>query len=346
MQPISSTIKKPRIQYIDALRGFTMLLVVFAHIETFSFESGGMTTFLGRTFQLFRMPLFFFISGFIAYKLDGDWSLSQCWNLVKKKLRVQLISTLIIGTLFVYVCTDGTFLDFLCSSSKYGYWFTIVLLEMFLIYYLVRVLCIRNKILNNYHLVILLLLSILLLLLYRILPLDSTVANIFSTNAIFKYFHYFVIGMFASRYVGKFFDILDNGVWMASVLSVFIICLYVINYFNFPGQFIVICGAGYCGLVIVFAFFRRYQVIFDSEKHIGRVFQFIGKRTLDIYLLHYFLIPKGLKSLDGLLVEISNPLLEFTIVILLSILVVVGCLLISSVIRISSVASRYLLGTN
>jgi fucose 4-O-acetylase-like acetyltransferase len=63
---MEATIKKERIQYIDALRGFTMLLVVFAHVETFSFQYMENATFLGEFFKLFRMPLFFFISGFIT----------------------------------------------------------------------------------------------------------------------------------------------------------------------------------------------------------------------------------------------------------------------------------------
>lgn len=325
-----------------------MLLVVFAHIETFSFESGGMDTFLGTTFQLFRMPLFFFISGFISYKVDGDWSLVRCWSLVRKKLRIQLLSTLVIGTLYVYACTNKTLADFICAPSKFGYWFTIVLLEMFLIYYFVRVLCVKNKFLSNNHLVILLLISILFLLAYRILPLDSTFAEIGSLKSLFKYFHFFVVGMFASRYVGKFFEILDNGYSMSLLLSMFIVCMYLMFRLNFVGgaTFVIICVAGYCGLLIVFAFFRKYHSFFDSATRIGRVFQFIGKRTLDIYLLHYFLLPKGLKSLDCLLVEISNPLLEFCIVILLSVLVVSGCLLISSLIRLSGVAAKYLLGSN
>ena len=82
-------LKKERIQYIDAMRGFTMLLVVFAHIETFSFDyaSTGNITFLGEMFQLFRMPLFFFVSGFIAYKAQVDWNIRYCWDLIKKKFQ-------------------------------------------------------------------------------------------------------------------------------------------------------------------------------------------------------------------------------------------------------------------
>lgn len=57
-----------RIRYIDALRGFTMLLVVFGHVMMFTFGIGGYNSVIGSFFLTFRMPMFFFISGYIAYK--------------------------------------------------------------------------------------------------------------------------------------------------------------------------------------------------------------------------------------------------------------------------------------
>lgn len=53
-----------RIEYIDAMRGFTMLLVVCSHVETFMVGSPlkSINALLGE----FQMPLFFFVSGFVA----------------------------------------------------------------------------------------------------------------------------------------------------------------------------------------------------------------------------------------------------------------------------------------
>lgn len=57
-----------RIEYIDALRGFTMILVVLQHVATFGWElplgAPNIHTYLAQI----RMPLFFFISGFVLYK--------------------------------------------------------------------------------------------------------------------------------------------------------------------------------------------------------------------------------------------------------------------------------------
>ena len=62
-----------RLQYIDALRGFTMILVVFAHVETYMLSIDPNTTFISSLFISFRMPLFFFISGYIAFKSKKVW---------------------------------------------------------------------------------------------------------------------------------------------------------------------------------------------------------------------------------------------------------------------------------
>lgn len=64
-----------RIGYIDAIRGFTMLLVVFSHIETFCYHISFDQSILSSLFITFRMPMFFFISGYIAYK-KGIWDFS------------------------------------------------------------------------------------------------------------------------------------------------------------------------------------------------------------------------------------------------------------------------------
>ena len=59
-----------RIEYIDALRGLTMILVVIAHINSYTFKAENVFEYTSLTgfLSLFRMPLFFFVSGYIAYK--------------------------------------------------------------------------------------------------------------------------------------------------------------------------------------------------------------------------------------------------------------------------------------
>ena len=90
---------------------------------------------------LFRMPLFFFVSGFLAYKANLEWNLPTLGRLVGKKIRVQMIPTIVFFLFAACVIrSEPTFLKavdaMLHSTTKGGYWFTLALLYMFVIYYL------------------------------------------------------------------------------------------------------------------------------------------------------------------------------------------------------------------
>jgi len=62
MQNTNKEIMK-RINYIDRLKGFAILLVVIGHLALFSMKQDGSTVF--RLIQSFHMPLFMFLSGMV-----------------------------------------------------------------------------------------------------------------------------------------------------------------------------------------------------------------------------------------------------------------------------------------
>lgn len=90
-----------RIEYIDAMRGFTMILVVFAHISLYAYHED-IATF-GNVFVQFHMPLFFFISGFIFYKIDRIWSAATLYEFLCQKFKVQIITTVCFLLVYFFV---------------------------------------------------------------------------------------------------------------------------------------------------------------------------------------------------------------------------------------------------
>ena len=124
-----------RIEYIDAMRGFTMLLVVCSHVEVFMISEP--TYSLNELFGQFRMPLFFFVSGFVFYKNDKHWGKDEVREFFKNKIIVQVLSPLLFMFIHCYLC-GTSFADAVCSTLKIGYWFTFVLFEFFVLYILIK----------------------------------------------------------------------------------------------------------------------------------------------------------------------------------------------------------------
>lgn len=120
-----------RITYIDALRGFAMLLVVTSHIFTFSFaQHNALSEALCTNLQL---PLFFFISGYCIYKaFDGVTPRYVLTSLVKK-VPMMLVAPVLLLALYCWVMRSD-FIGLIQGSAKDGYWFTITLFEFIAAY--------------------------------------------------------------------------------------------------------------------------------------------------------------------------------------------------------------------
>ena len=102
--------------------------------------------------------------------------------------------------------------------------------------------------------------------------------------------------------------------------------------------------AMYSLLTIVVMFFRHYQSWFTNDKPIGRGLQYIGVRTLDVYLLHYILLPKLPQVGAWFNQNRPNFVLEITVSFSVALVVIAFCLLVSQLLRISPIFRQYLFG--
>ena len=351
--------KNRRIGWIDALRGFTMILVVFYHVEIFSLGIGpdyGVNAIV----KLLHLPLFFFVSGFVAYRPQGSWSLADCGASLLKKVRVLLVPMLFFGLLYATTCFAGksghtpaeSLAIFFNHSEKIGYWFTEALLGMFVIYYAFSFLLRRFK-----PTVFLGALAAVSLMLYCLTLRSVTqyehiaVARWLCMYNIFLYFQFFVFGNIVSHYREKVFKALDNPYVIGAILLLLLLAITVyINRKDVQGLYIHTYASKllaeairYLGIVSVTAVFRHYERFFSSETTIGRGLQYIGRRTLDVYLIHWFFFP-AIPMVGAFFVAGGNFTLEVTTVVLLSLLVILFSLIMSNVIRISPFLAYWLLG--
>lgn len=125
---------KQRLVNIDCLRGLAMLMVVYSHIITFSL--GGIEpSAIGKWIRNVMLPLFFFISGFCAYKPHSVLSVLEFVRQFWSKTRAVLLPTIVMFLLFM-LYSGNSVSRYVASFDKSGFWFTWVLWQILTIYLL------------------------------------------------------------------------------------------------------------------------------------------------------------------------------------------------------------------
>lgn len=327
--------KGQRIEYIDALRGFTMILVVMTHVCSFCFNSYNLS--YSSIMAQFRMPLFFFVSGFVFYK-DIIWDRYTFASFMKKKIPVQILTPTIFLLLYIYI-KQRPIKGILYDEFRYGYWFTYVLFLFFVFYIIIKLISQSLKIKSKWN-------NVILILWGCICYTVTLIGDVFLKNDLsglllmghWRLFIFFVAGAMSKQYFNYFQKLLDNKYAMLFIIAFYFLSNIFDKYvFGYHGTIDIPLSLlrNFSGVFIVFAFFRKYSAIFTKDKWLGRSLQYIGRRTLDIYLLHYFFLPSGLVSVFTLFADNELPTLEIFASMLLSLLVISLCLIVSNVYRLS-----------
>ena len=71
--------------------------------------------------------------------------------------------------------------------------------------------------------------------------------------------------------------------------------------------------------------------------------QYVGRRTLDVYLIHDFLRPRNLEFIT-VFTDHPMPIIETTVTLTIAILITAGCLLIGNIIRLSPLLAHWVFG--
>lgn len=345
-----------RLEFIDAMRGFTMLLVVYSHVLIFGYHQNEIThVSFNQALSTFRMPLFFFISGFVLYKSTRIWR-NELISFLRKKFLIQIIPTvfflIVYDTVFAYDIKDS-----LLRGTKNGYWFTITLFEYFLMYSMLAYLI--EKVKYKW--------------MGKMLCLIVSVATLFSAEGcavikhfvpewcldlfglgMIRYFSFFFLGTIVKEYYSRFCQLTDNGLFMALTILSFFVSVLFCDYFDmvmpeggFPFVFMFefrFLLTGIFGVVVIFTFFRKKERLFTRDHTIGKCLQYVGRRTLDIYFIHYFFLPRNLSMLGTYFTNETNPSIEFLISLLISMWVVILSVCVSNIIRLSDLLGHYLFG--
>lgn len=341
---------KKRLRYIDAMRGLAILLVVFSHV-TNAYLKTPITnqSFAGIYYMMtmFRMPLFFFVSGFFAFRMAEKWTWPTVRRVMTKKFQAQIVGLAVFCFLYG-VCIRGWKFYFIWKSNPY--WFTISLFEMFVVYLAVALIVRKTR--SNIPLYILLFVSVVAPFVYNYftegIKLPKVVEG-FQVWHTLNYWPYFMLGIFARRFEEFTWKTIDNQYFKAFVIVSFfsLVIFYGCNHrYSLEWNFIM-TAMRFTGLMTVLATFRAYRDWFDKGNRVSKVMSFVGSRTLDIYYLHYFFIP-NLSFMKGFLS--SGPgnsvLAMLTIGLAISSLVIALCLVVSAILRSSPFLASWLFGAS
>ena len=162
----------------------------------------------------------------------------------------------------------------------------------------------------------------------------------------FRYFPFFLYGTLVHRYWDCAQRLMDSRWFYPVVLALAVVMsIEVIKWHTLRMEWAALPHtlAMFLLLSVVFMFFRHEHAFFE-ETRFGQGLQFIGRRTLDIYLLHYFFLPK--LPMVGLFFFTNrhNFLLDTTASFIVALVIVAFCIVISQIIRVSPFLKKYLFG--
>lgn len=291
------------------------------------------------------MPLFFFVSGFVLYKSSFEWNFNNTISFLKKKIPVQLFSPLLFLTISAslrHISLSGA----LGSESKAGYWFTFMLFSYFLFYIGLQWIIRFGDKLRNYDDIILLVFGIAIYIFVKEYVFDAGITTKVARALMFskwQYFVYFVLGTRVRKYFSTYEKLLDSRFFTLIIVVLFFFLLLLDERINLNKAFVDFVLA-VSGINIVVALFRKHQDLFGTSTRLGRIAQYVGRRTLDIYLLHFFFVNASMTPFFTYFSTHNSPFLEFIISVAISILIIMASLLLSNVLRLNPILAHYLFG--
>lgn len=332
-----------RITYIDAMRGLAMTLVVIYHVTGMSFYSGN--RIVGLINQQFQIPLFFLISGYFM-KCGSSISI---WRNIWAKFKILVIPAFLMLTLYVVAFQKGiqTAID---SSYHSGYWFTFVLFIFITIFEisnrLIEKLTHSSRVIQSMQVCLGLLFVVFSVFISKYQS-EYRIISILSMPLYFNYL-FFVTGVIWKINQESIFRLLSNAKIIGIILAVLIVGNIVVTVYNDilgATQVFIYVLLQILGLSIILKLFRSYPQISEGSMA-GNFLTLVGRRTLDVYFIHYFLLPGNMFYIGKFFNQNSAPFVEYLLAIVIAVPLIYASLGIGVIIRQSSYTAKYLLGVN
>lgn len=332
-----------RIEYIDALKGFAILLMVMGHAiawNYFDYESvciysphqltniktGGV---IWQLIYSFHMPLFFMISGFLTYK---DYKMAD-FILFAKKRSIRL--------LIPWICT--IWIAYFIRGAI-GYWFLLCLFEISIIGFLLILLMGKVNPRKIFLIDIILLASSFIFLKFLHFQ-DYNIYGI-KMGRFVEFMPSFFLGILLRKYA-NLYNICIKQIW-SYTFCIFIFVIFFTSRYFIQGGLVpyYLYKLGYYVLPLVGSLFFFNAFANGLFIKIRTLLNYIGRKSLPIYILHILFVIQ-IPQIGEFILE-QNAVTSITIQLLYSVLFSLIAILLSLVsyklISISPLFKKILFG--
>lgn len=273
-----------RKSYIDVLRGILILLVVIQHQDTFIFINSELG--INSILVSIRMPLFFFISGFLLHSPDF---LNNFQNRFFNRVICQLYPTILIFIIYNIFVANQPLSESIQDPSKNGYWFTYVIFIHFCAYSIIMYV-LSSHINSVQRIIFFALITLIALVLFlRTSNINEFILgegnhhDIFSIYLFSKHLPPFLLGALTKQH----FNSIMRRINSLTLVFCFVFAVYMVYFSNallyyYIGKLLMTVT-----IFMIFSYCSRY---ISYNGILKRHFVWLGKSTLQIYLLHYFFI--------------------------------------------------------
>lgn len=312
---MSSTIaNRPRMHHMDVLKGIAIFMVVMGHVLTMCVREIDRTTIFKFIGQI-HMPVFFFISGWFTLKLADDVQGRRTWKIPALLPRAKrlVIPMLFMSTLWIFYFPhsglqsplDSSFHGLWFSEWKNGYWFTLVLFEIVIVYTLVA--GIMGRLRNIWAQIGATIVGwCILLAIWQMIPVETN--NLLMVSLVAGFFPVFMAGAIASAHREGFHRLTQNSTAVTIALVTGAFLLYFICWpWEFDSIHITINTMSldveiarslfqillaFSGIAIVRPWCEKaFAENAPLRSHIfAHTWEYLGRESLAIYLLHYFFL--------------------------------------------------------
>ena len=334
---------KERIKYIDFSKAVAIIMVVTGHIIFFNIFNQSSekadALLIEQVLKSVQMPLFVFCSGLVV-KNEGI-SLRKTFADLYKRFRLLIIPFMVIGISYALVI-DKTPALFLSKGMKLGYWYLLVLFELYMLHYIfihVSQRWTKYRASMLYDLLFGGGIFIVVCKLYSGIKTDDLCwQNTLSVLQLIRYYPYFFLAVIMRKY--NMIDCFVSNKWVYSTaLCMSIVILYAnVHDIHIYGRSIVL------PVVLLVTIMHMMKLLAQSNmQKVKRILEYVGKNTLDIYLFHYFVLTSFQVPYVSSILEKNNGIvISLLVIIPIVIVTIVFSLALGKILRSSKVINDYI----